>query len=303
MLKSFTLLRIQDGWKSPGAAALADTLSRGEFVPCGPSQPRSAGWVPPRGVAHAPLVEAVGGQYLMKLMMESRQLPSSVVKAQLEERLDVAEAQTGRRPRGKLKKEMKEQVEHELLPRAFTRKAGTLVWLDPKARLLVLGTTTAKVLDTVLAELGAAFEDKLPLMPLDTELSPAVAMTNWLMEQEPPAGFSLDRDCELRQPDEERATVRYARHALDAQWVADHLQQGKQPVQLGLTWASRVSFVLTDELKVKRIKFLDVDEAGSPSAGGKPEDSFDGDAALMTGELSQMLVALLGALGGEAAHR
>lgn len=303
MLKSFTLLRIQDGWKSPGAAALADTLSRGEFVPCGPSQPRSAGWVPPRGVAHAPLVEAVGGQYLMKLMMESRQLPSSVVKAQLEERLDVAEAQTGRRPRGKLKKEMKEQVEHELLPRAFTRKAGTLVWLDPKARLLVLGTTTAKVLDTVLAELGAAFEDKLPLMPLDTELSPAVAMTNWLMEQEPPAGFSLDRDCELRQPDEERATVRYARHALDAQWVADHLQQGKQPVQLGLTWASRVSFVLTDELKVKRIKFLDVDEAGSSSAGGKPEDSFDGDAALMTGELSQMLVALLGALGGEAAHR
>lgn len=300
MLKSFTLLRIQDGWQSPGAAALAEALQDHTFIPCGPSQPRSAGWVPPRGVAHAPLAEAVDGQVLMKLMVEVRQLPSSVVKAQLEERLDAAEAQTGRRPRGRQKKEMKEQVEHDLLPRAFTRKTGTLVWLAPRAGLLVLGTTSSKALDAVLAELSAAFEDRLPLMPLDTELSPAVAMTQWLLDQEPPPGFSLDRDCELRQPDEDRATVRYARHALDAQWVAEHLQQGKQPVQLGMTWASRVSFVLTDELKVKRIKFLDVDDGSTPAAGRSPDESFDADAALMTGELSRLLVALLDALGGHA---
>lgn len=302
MLKSFTAFRVQEGWQAPSFGELSDALARATFRPCGPTERRTTGWVPPRGVDHGPLLETVGGQWLLSLMSETRQLPASAVRAELDLRLDALEAQIGRRPRGKAKREMKEQVEHELLPRAFTRKSAVTVWLDPGSRMLVLGTPSAKVADLVVAELLAVFEDRLPLAPLDTVQSPAGAMAAWLAARQAPTGFSIDLECELRQPDDSRATVKYTRHTLDTDDVALHLQQGKLPTSLAMTWADRVSFVLTDELKIKRVKFLDVDaESATGAAGDGEDDAFDADAALATGELSQLMGDLLDALGGERA--
>jgi recombination associated protein RdgC len=301
MLKSFTVFRVRDDWESPRADALAETLSRFAFRPCGATERHCAGWVPPRGVEHAALVENVGGQYLMKLMVEARLLPASAVKAHLDERLDGIEASTGRRPRGKAKRELKEQVEHDLLPRAFTRKRSTLVWLDPKARTLVLGTTTPKSVEAILVELKAAFGDDLQPTPVQTSESPASAMSAWLIDREAPAGFTIDRDCELRQPDGTKATVRYVRHTLDTREVGEHIRKGKVPVTLAMTWADRVSFVLTDDMRVRRVKFLDVETSAEPAqTAGGDEDPFDADAALTTGQLARMLAALMKALGGES---
>ena len=299
MIKSFTLFLLPEDWVHLGAPALAQSLSRHAFLPCGPTVRQSAGWVPPRGVAHAPLAESVAGQVLMKLQVETRLLPSSAVKAHVEERMDLIEAQSGRRPRGRARKELKEQVEHELLPRAFTRQVGTLVWLDPKARRVVIGTTTARALDAVLAELSRAFESALPLLPASTAESPSTVMGSWLREQEPPAAFTIDRECELRQPDDGKATVRYVRHALDNDGVAEHIRQGKVPVQLAMTWNGRVSFLLTEDLRIKRLKFLDIQaESGEGRDAASKEEAFDGEAALMTGELAGLLDDLLPALGG-----
>ena len=300
MLKSFTTYRIQESWQAPSFETLSEAMSRAVFRPCGPTERRTSGWVPPRGVEHGPLLETVAGQWLMTLMSESRQLPAAAVRAELDVRLDAVEAQIGRRPRGKAKREIKEQVEHELLPRAFTRKSAITVWIDPRSRMLVLGTPSVKVADLVVAELLTVFGDHLPLAPIDTAQSPAGAMAAWLASRQAPAGFSIDLECELRQADDSRATVKYTRHTLDTDEVALHLQQGKMPAYLAMTWADRVSFVLTDDLKIKRVKFLDVESApGTGMASDGQDDAFDANAALATGELSQLMGDLLDALGGE----
>jgi recombination associated protein RdgC len=70
------------------------------------------------------------------------------------------------------------------------------------------------------------------------------------------------------------------------------------PTQLALTWNDRVSFVLTDTAQVKKLKLLDVVLDGVQE-GGKDDDGFDTDAAILTGELSALLPDLLEALGGE----
>ena len=123
----------------------------------------------------------------------------------------------------------------------------------------------------------------------------------WLAEKEAPAGFSIDRECELKQPDSEKATVRYARHTLDIDEVGEHVRQGKLPTQLALTWAGRVSFVLTEALTLKKIKLLDVVLEGSGADAGasqKDEGGFDADVALFTGELKLLIPELIEALGG-----
>jgi recombination associated protein RdgC len=304
MFKSLTCLRVADTWEHPGVPALDEQLSRRVFHPCGPTERLRAGWVPPRGAAHGPLAESVGGQVLMKLRVESRLLPASAVRQEVELRLDAIEDETGRRLRGKRKKELKEQVEHELLPRAFTRQGETLVWLDPQARRLVIGTTTSRLLDLVTTELSEAFDGTLPIAPLHTALSPSVAMGHWLLDGEAPAGFTVDQDCVLRAPDDSRATVRYARHRLDHAQVVEHVREGKLPLQLALTWADRVSCLLTDGMHLKRLQFPELESEGAQAGSGRrasgKDDAFDANAALVTGDLSRLLADLIEALGGEA---
>ena len=91
--------------------------------------------------------------------------------------------------------------------------------------------------------------------------------------------------------------MRYARHTLDIDQVGEHIAQGKLPTQLALTWAGRVSFVLTEAMTLKKIKLLDVVLAGAPS--GKDDGGFDADVAISTGELSLLIPDLIEALGGE----
>ena len=109
-------------------------------------------------------------------------------------------------------------------------------------------------------------------------------------------GFSVDRECELKSPDETKSAVRYARHALDIDEVRQHIANGKVPTQLALTWQGRVSLLLTEAMQVKKIAFLEgVFEGGKPAK----EEAFDADAAIATGELGKLIPDLIEALGGE----
>ena len=289
-----------DTWEPPTVAELQARLEGQRFVECGATQKESAGWVEPRGDKQGVLVESVAGQLILTLCSETKGVPSSVVKTRVEERLELIEKQTGRRPKGKLVRELKEEVVHDLLPRAFPKRSSTLVWVDLKAQRVLIGAASAKKADGVVTRLLDLLGGGLMLSPLQTELSAATAMSAWLTNREAPPGFSIDRECELKQPDSEKAAVRYARHTLDIDEVAEHIKQGKLPTQLALTWASRVSFTLTENLALKKIKLLDVvlEGAGRSGDGGKDDGGFDADVAIATGELSQLIPDLIDALGG-----
>lgn len=145
--------------------------------------------------------------------------------------------------------------------------------------------------------------DGLALQLIDTTTAPAAAMAEWLSSQQAPAGFSVDRECELKAADESRAVVRYTRHALDTDEVRQHIALGKMPTRLAMTWNDRVSFVLTEGLQLKKVALLDVVLENKPSAAGdRRDDDFDTDVALVTGELRQLLPELIAGLGGELAQ-
>ncbi len=296
MFKNALIYRIE-AWDAPAPAAIEERLAGQRFIECAASQLESAGWVEPRGKKHGALLEQVAGQTILRLCVERKPVPSSVVKTLLEERLQKIEDDTGRRPRGKQAKELKEGIVHELLPRAFAKRSHTLVWLDAKAGLVWVDAASVKKADALVTRLVDLLGGGMRLALLQTQTSPAAAMAEWLATREAPAGFSIDRDCELKQPDSEKATVRYARHTLDIDELAAHIQQGKLPTQLAMTWNGRVSFVLTEALTLKRIKLLDVVLEDTPEPQG--DDGFDADVALSTGELRLLIPDLVAALGGE----
>lgn len=307
MFKSACFFRIADDFVLPDLAALERVLQKGRFVPCGPTQPESAGWVAPRGNKSKVLAETVGGHLILKLCTEKRAVPSSAVKAAVEEKVERYKQETGNeRVPAKLKKEFKEEVLLDLLPRAFTKRSTTLLWLDPKAKMLVVDAGSLAASDRIVSTLLAALLEvpgagpALDLQLVHTQTSPAASMSHWLSTREAPWNFTVDRDCELKAPDETKAAVRYARHTLDIDEVAQHIAAGKVPTQLALTWNERVSFVLGDAGQIRKLKMLDVVLKEAEDAKGKDDDNFDANAAILTGELSQLIPDLIEALGGEA---
>jgi recombination associated protein RdgC len=306
MFKNLVVYRLSatDGrpWEATLEAVEAG-LAKACFVPCGATQPLSAGWVSPRhgdenDDAAAPLVESVGGQWLMRLMVEQKVLPSSVVKRRVEELAKKSEQATGRKPGKRHAKELKEEAVLTLLPQAFTKRASVNVWMDIRAQLLMVDAGSAKRAEEAATMLVQAFEG-LALRLVQTTLSPAAAMTAWLAEGEPPSGFSVDRECELKSADEMKSVVRYARHPLDTEEVRAHVVTGgKQPTRLALTWKGRVSFVLTDTLQIKK---LSVDDGLFDAGSARGDEGFDADAAIATGELRQLIPDLVAALDGELA--
>lgn len=293
MFKNVIMFRIGPGW-SITLEQIEEGLQKAPFAECGLTQERSFGWIPPRGEAHGALAEAIGGQYILKFMTESKAVPASVLARKVKERVAQIEATTGRKPGKKESKELKEEAKLTLLPMAFTKQASTTVWVDTEQRLLVIDAGNQGRADEIVTCLVNALEG-LAVTEMQTTTSAAIAMSEWLTTQEPPAGFSVDRECELKATDDSKAVVRYSKHPLDIEEVKQHIQTGKVPTKLAMTWDDRVSFLLTDTMLVKKISFLDV-----VFEGNKSEDSgFDADAAIATGELAQMIPDLMAALGGE----
>jgi len=195
-------------------------------------------------------------------------------------------------------RDIKDQVTHELLPRAFARRNTTHAWIDPESGLMAIDAATPAKADAVIEVLRATLDD-VPCRLLQTQVGAGAAMTKWVAGDDPPAGFTFDRELELRVPDANKATVRYVRHPLEGEDIRRHIAGGKAVVRLGLTWRDRVSFVLTDTLQVKRLDFLEVLERAGESQGEDAAERFDLDFALMAGELARLLAELIDALGGE----
>lgn len=296
LFKNIVVYRIAPGWKPPAEHRLEAELQRLAFQPCGPTQELSVGWLPPRGAEHGAMVESVGGQWILKLAVERKAVPAGAVRAELDARCKAIEAERGRKPGRKEKSELKAEIVHTFLPRAFSKRAAHVVWLDLQQGTLVVAAGSTKAAEPAvrqLVEVMAELKHVLPLAPLATSMSPAAAMAQWLTSKEAPAGFSIDRDLELKHSGEDRSVVRYARHSLELDEIGQHIAEGKLPTQLALTWNDKVSFVLTEQLAIRKIDIRGVEDAP------KGEDGFDADAAIATAELSGLLPELLASLGGE----
>lgn len=294
MFKNAIVYRLNQSW-IPDLKAVEYGLSNNRFVPCGPTQSRSSGFIEPRGEPHGPLVESIDGQWIITLCVENKKVPGAVVQQHLLERLKAMEANTGRKPGRNESKEIKEEIILDLLPKAFPQQHVVRAWIDHRERMLVVDASAQGKADLMMTELVKAI-DSFGGALVQTQESPAVCMAHWLRTQENPNGFSVDRECELKATDESKSVVRYGRHALDIEEVKQHVLHGKIPTRLALTWSDHVSFVLSDSLQIKKISLVETES----DEGGKGQDSgFDADVAILTGQLKLLLPDLYEALGGE----
>ncbi len=274
---------------------LSEKLAAHAFQPGTSIEMQRMGWVSPRD--DDSLVHAVAGQMMITLRIEKKLLPASVINQFAKARAQEIEERQGYKPGRKEMRDIKDTVTNELLPRAFAISRDTRVWLDPVRNLIIVDAAASAKSDEVMQLLNESIEN-LGARPLQTVQSPVAAMTSWLASDEAPSGFTVDQDTELRSNTQSKATVRYTRHAHEAEDLRRHIEAGKQCTRLAMTWADRVSFTLTESLTIKRVAPLDVLTEKEDGSGDEAE-RFDTDFALMSGELGRMIDQLIEALGGE----
>ncbi len=297
-LKNLTLYCLPAPWPVK-AETLEKKLSAQPLTPCGSFQMESRGWTSPRGDGY--YLHHQNFHWLISLGVEQKLLPSSVIRQVTEERAAELAQQQAHPVGRKQMRDLREQVTSELMPKALSRRRITHGWIDAKNGWLAVDAAADPKAELFMESLRRA-EDDLPALRLETQRSPASAMADWLSKGDAPGKFTLDQDLELRAPDASKATVRYTRHPLEGREIRDHLSAGKTVVRLGLTWNDRISFLLTEQLQVKRLVFLDIlrrEDGASEDSEQDEEEKFEIDFALMTGELALMLADLVAALGGE----
>lgn len=276
----------------------ADSLAAGAFRPCLSQEASSNGWVAPLGALGESLVHEVSGCQLISLQTEEKVLPAAVVGEVVAERAQDLEAREQRPVRRSERSKLRDEVLLELLPRAFSRRRVSYAYLDPAGSWLIIDGASAKAITELTERLRRSL-GSLPIEPWSVRESPAAVMSGWLRDEALPPGFVLTDECELRDAD---GVVRCRGQELLSDEIRSHLDAGKQVTRLGLVWRDRLSFVLAEDLAIRRLRFLDLvqeelDELDSDDAAAL----FDAECSLMIGELRQLLPDIQAAFGGAAA--
>ena len=278
---------------------LGEQLAQRAFSPCAKSQPVSIGWVPPLGSESGELVHAAGGRLLLKLRREERLLPATVVREQLEEKIAEIEERDGRKVYRKERLTLKDEIVQDCLPRAFTRSGSVFAYLDTRANWVFVDAASAsraEELLNLLRECSGSFPVLLP----QVNDAPAAVMSNWLVHRNLPDDFVLGGECELREPGDE-GVVRCRGVDLLSEEVETHLHAGRQVARLALTWEDRVSFLLAEDLCLRRLRFADEllqENEDIPEADDAAR--LDADFALMADAVTGLQERILALFGGEA---
>ena len=287
--KNLQLYRLDKEWTLP-AGELEDKLAARPLLPCGAMSIESRGWVSPRGDEQ--LVYGVEKHLMLALGTEQKLLPSSVVADAVKQRAAEFEKEKGFKAGRKQLRDFKDIVSAELLPRAFARRNVTRAWIDPVAQRIVVDSSSPTRAEQLVEQLRDTLGELSVSLP-QTEISPGQRLTEWLSARKAPGHFDLGEECELTGTDAAKSVVRYLRHSLDADQIRRHLEEGLKASRLALTWNGRLGLVVSDKLQIKRLKFLEMDEADEGSGSVDAEREFEAEFLLMAGQCGPMLDELL----------
>jgi recombination associated protein RdgC len=243
---------------------LDDGTGQHPLKPVGPLELSSRGWVSPTGQEPAdgdflPFYSSADNNLiLLTLGGGDRMLPSAVINAELAKRLAKIEADEGRKLGGRARKALKEDLVHELLPRAFVKPSRLNGYLDLGRGLVVVDTASRKQAEGFVSELRHAL-GSFPALPLNAQVAPRAVLTWWIApDAKLPGGLMLGDEATLKDAADKGAAVRVTRQELTSDEIGKHLEAGKQVTRLGLYLDDSLSFTLDEDLTIRKLKFGDV---------------------------------------------
>lgn len=300
MLKSFRAFRVHSDWPD-SETELATALEKASFKPCNAYSERSFGFEPPVvtavATAEGALARRLSGADLMQLRFQSRVLPVAVVKESLAERVADFHRRTLREPSRQEKRELKEEVYGELLPKALLQSDRIRGFFIRDISILVVATPTAKIAEQFQSSLREAL-GSLQVTPLAFR-KPMKTLLHDVFLGKSKEQFQLGRECRMKDPGEKGSTVSWLDMELADSSVRKHVSDGLVLDRLGIHFDSIASLVLDEEAVVRKLRFSGLD-ALDEMDDEDPLLRHDAEFTIEVGLASKLLDALQENLGGYA---
>ncbi len=271
-------------------------LPEAQLKPVGPMEMTSRGFVSPFGAGDAALSHQVGDFLWLTIGGQDKMLPGSVVNDHVARKIAEISEKEGRRPGGRERKRIKDDVIAELLPRAFVRTSRTDLFLDLAHGYAAVDTSSRKAGENAVSEIRNLL-GSFPALPVNAEVAPRSILTAWIAGEPLPEGLAIGEECQMQDPIEGGAVVKCQHQELRSDEIDKHLEAGKQVARLALVLDDHVSFVLGEDLVVRKLNFLDgaLDQLEHADQDGVRAE-LDARFALMTGEVRRLFLLLEAAL-------
>lgn len=278
---------------------LESRLKEFSFKPCNSQELSKYGWEKPMGKHGDSLTHVTDENILLRLKKEDKILPASVINEALHDKVEMIEQETNLPVKKKEKDALKEEIIHTLLPRAFSRTSSTFAYIAPKEGLIIVDAPSHNKAEDLLALLRKSI-GSLAVLPLQSKTPVDQVMTQWLSDGENIAPFALLEDAEFKSPLEHGQVLRAKNTDLLSDEVTAHIENGVFVTKVGLQFSDTMTFVLNEDMTIKRVKFTDlIYEQQEDQDKADKAPCFDADFAIMAGVFKDFIPALMLALGGE----
>lgn len=313
-IKAFHVFRVVDNdtIKTFRSKVLEEALS--DFPACDPvsSQWRRMGFVVTVEQAEEPeyAFEGPHGSRAMCIELRERVLPANTVNRIVRERAEKLAAQQGYKVNKRDYAQIKDDVIQDLLPRSHIKSSRS--WLVYYGGYLIVGTSSPKACDEIIATLADAVRTKLPKRPFKLErFDVTTAATRWLTDlafngqdirwrgihqpqdqEDCPEDLFVPREAAtLYSSGKDGGLMKVKDIPMDSDSVVEKLNEGWLVKDMAVQWEDSLLFTLTHSCIFKGFKFSDIvineklDEENEASA----VQALDSALALFCGHVYKML--------------
>lgn len=242
------------------------------------------GWLP----AFADeLIHEVAGAAMLCVGKEERILPKTVINKMLAEKVQSLEIAQNRQVGRAERAQLAEDLEFDLLPKAFVIQKKQPAILDKMSQRLYINAAShnqASQLTTFLRKTYSAIK----IEPIITTDNLAKTFAGWILDPASlPANFELASDCLLYSQEDEKKKINCKGYEQPAEEIITLLSQGLAAAEISLIWNERVQFTLTQDLVIKRLKCLDflLDDFNDIKQLDEDYQQQDAALTLLAGEL------------------
>lgn len=233
---------------------LEKTIEQKSFRPCQAQELATLGFSPIFG-RHAPVYTfSYGNHHFFNITEETKLLPSSVVKSELDNEIEEKEASLGRDLRKGEISTLKTALVNKLLTKAFATRRDLMIYVNSDKGYVVVGASSAKRCEKGIAMLREAFSGTFPAKSFQPRCIVEERLTSWVSDSSVPQVFALGGDATLKSADDEGGVVKVSRELLTSDEVLTHIAAGKVITEIQVTFEDSISFVLGSDFALKRMR-------------------------------------------------
>lgn len=293
MFRNLRLYRLQSPWPET-EEALSERLAEAAFKPCGPFSEQSSGWESPTGRDADPFCRRVGGCDLLSLRRQTRLLPAAAINEVLPGRIAEFEARMGREASRKDRRQLRDDVYGELLPKALLRSQRVRGFHLASEELIAIDASSPARAELFLDQLRLAL-GTLVVRPLSFRQPVAGLLMQTLLGQGP-RELQVGRECRMQDPAAAKSSVQWLDMDLADDNARKLVRDGLKLQRLGVEFDGVLSCVIDQDAAFRKIRV-----PGSDAAEIGDEDPLarlDAEFVMLTGSMRRLLTVLKQALNG-----